>query len=587
MNQLFKLFRYAKPYRWQFFLAILFVVVETGFELFIPMIMADIIDVGLQTGDVAYIARQGVIMAVMALVSLVSGLLYARYAAIAANGFGGALRHAEFEKIQQFSFLNIDHFETSSLITRMTNDVTVIQDAIATGLRPIVRGPSMLILGLFFSFTINTELAMTFVVATPILGIILLFIVRKVAPMYKKLQEAIDDLNIIVEENLQAIRVVKAFVREDYEGMKFDTVNERQKDVAVNTFKYAVLNMPAFQLVMYGTIVMILFFGGNLIFAGEMQVGELTGFLSYVLQIMNSLMMISNVFLMVTRSLASAYRIDEVFEEKLDLYDGTYCGEVEDGSIDFKHVSFKYAKTAKENVLSDVDIHIHSGETIGIIGATGSAKSSLVQLIPRLYDATAGEVKVGGRNVKDYHLETLRDAVAIVLQKNVLFSGTVKENLLWGNESATDEEIENACHTAAVDEFIDTFPDGYETYLDEGGVNVSGGQKQRLCIARALLKHPKIIIFDDSTSAVDTATEARIRDGLAKLSNLTKIIIAQRITSIMHADRIYIIDDGRVVESGTHDELLANSAIYQDLYESQMKGGEEDATRSNRIRQTA
>ncbi len=587
MNQLFKLFRYAKPYRWQFFLAILFVVVETGFELFIPMIMADIIDVGLQTGDVAYIARQGVIMAVMALVSLVSGLLYARYAAIVANGFGGALRHAEFEKIQQFSFLNIDHFETSSLITRMTNDVTVIQDAIATGLRPIVRGPSMLILGLFFSFTINTELAMTFVVATPILGIILLFIVRKVAPMYKKLQEAIDDLNIIVEENLQAIRVVKAFVREDYEGMKFDTVNERQKDVAVNTFKYAVLNMPAFQLVMYGTIVMILFFGGNLIFAGEMQVGELTGFLSYVLQIMNSLMMISNVFLMVTRSLASAYRIDEVFEEKLDLYDGTYCGEVEDGSIDFKHVSFKYAKTAKENVLSDVDIHIHSGETIGIIGATGSAKSSLVQLIPRLYDATAGEVKVGGRNVKDYHLETLRDAVAIVLQKNVLFSGTVKENLLWGNESATDEEIENACHTAAVDEFIDTFPDGYETYLDEGGVNVSGGQKQRLCIARALLKHPKIIIFDDSTSAVDTATEARIRDGLAKLSNLTKIIIAQRITSIMHADRIYIIDDGRVVESGTHDELLANSAIYQDLYESQMKGGEEDATRSNRIRQTA
>ena len=587
MNQLFKLFRYAKPYRWQFFLAILFVVVETGFELFIPMIMADIIDVGLQTGDVAYIARQGVIMAVMALVSLVSGLLYARYAAIAVNGFGGALRHAEFEKIQQFSFLNIDHFETSSLITRMTNDVTVIQDAIATGLRPIVRGPSMLILGLFFSFTINTELAMTFVVATPILGIILLFIVRKVAPMYKKLQEAIDDLNIIVEENLQAIRVVKAFVREDYEGMKFDTVNERQKDVAVNTFKYAVLNMPAFQLVMYGTIVMILFFGGNLIFAGEMQVGELTGFLSYVLQIMNSLMMISNVFLMVTRSLASAYRIDEVFEEKLDLYDGTYGGEVEDGSIDFKHVSFKYAKTAKENVLSDVDIHIHSGETIGIIGATGSAKSSLVQLIPRLYDATAGEVKVGGRNVKDYHLETLRDAVAIVLQKNVLFSGTVKENLLWGNESATDEEIENACHTAAVDEFIDTFPDGYETYLDEGGVNVSGGQKQRLCIARALLKHPKIIIFDDSTSAVDTATEARIRDGLAKLSNLTKIIIAQRITSIMHADRIYIIDDGRVVESGTHDELLANSAIYQDLYESQMKGGEEDATRSNRIRQTA
>lgn len=577
MKQLFKLFRYAIPYRLQFFLAVLFVIVETGFELFIPMVMADIIDVGLSTGDVGYIAEQGVVMAVMALISLVCGMLYARFAAIAANGFGGALRHAEFERIQQFSFLNIDHFETSSLITRMTNDVTVIQDAIATGLRPIVRGPAMLVLGLFFSFSINSELAMTFVVATPILGLILFFIVRKVAPMYKKLQEAIDDLNIIVEENLQAIRVVKAFVREDYEGMKFDTVNDQQRTVAVDTFKYAVLNMPAFQLVMYGTIVMILFFGGNLIFAGKMQVGELTGFLSYVLQILNSMMMISNVFLMVTRSLASAYRIDEVFDEKLDLYDGTYAGEVEDGSIDFDHVSFKYAKSAKENVLSDVDIHIASGETIGVIGATGSAKSSLVQLIPRLYDVTSGMVKVGGRDVKDYHLETLRDAVAIVLQKNVLFSGTVKENLLWGNEKARDEEIKEACHTAAVDEFIDTFPDGYDTYLDEGGVNVSGGQKQRLCIARALLKHPKIIIFDDSTSAVDTATEARIREGLSKLSNLTKIIIAQRITSIMHADRIYIIDDGKVVESGTHEELLAHSTIYQDLYESQMKGGEEDA----------
>lgn len=587
MKQLIKLFRFAKPYRWQFFLAVLFVIVETGFELFIPMIMADIIDVGLQTKDVVYIAQQGIIMAVMALVSLVSGLLYARYASIAANGFGGELRRAEFERIQQFSFLNIDHFETSSLITRITNDVTVIQDAIATGLRPIVRGPAMLILGLLFSFTINGELAMTFVVATPILGIILLGIVSRVAPMYKKLQEAIDDLNIIVEENLQAIRVVKAFVREDYEGMKFDTVNDKQKNVAVDTFKYAVLNMPAFQLVMYGTIVMILFFGGNLIFDGKMQVGELTGFLSYVLQIMNSLMMISNVFLMVTRSLASAYRIDEVFEEELDLSDGTYDGMVKDGSIDFEHVSFKYAKTAKENVLSDVDIHIASGETIGIIGATGSAKSSLVQLIPRLYDATAGIVKVGGRDVKEYHLEPLRDAVAIVLQKNVLFSGTVRENLLWGNEKATDAELIEACHTAAVDEFIDTFPKGYDTYLDEGGVNVSGGQKQRLCIARALLKHPKIIIFDDSTSAVDTATEARIRDGLARLTNLTKIIIAQRITSIMHADRIYIIDDGKVVESGTHDELLMRSAIYQDLYESQMKGGDENAKRSNRVSQTA
>lgn len=577
MKQLIRLFRYAKPYRLQFFLAIFFVIMETGFELFIPMIMADIIDVGLSTGDVGYIARQGIIMAVMALVSLICGLLYARYAAIAANSFGGALRRAEFSKIQQFSFLNIDHFETSSLITRITNDVTVIQDAIATGLRPIVRGPSMLILGLAFSFTINAELAMVFIVATPILALILLGIVTRVAPMYKTLQEAIDDLNIVVEENLQAIRVVKAFVREDYEGMKFDRVNEHQQGVAVDTFKFAVLNMPAFQLVMYGTIIMILWFGGNLIFAGRMQVGELTGFLSYVLQIMNSLMMISNVFLMVTRSLASAFRINEVFEENPDLVDGSFSGDVADGSVNFDHVSFKYAKKAKENVLSDVTMHIASGETIGIIGATGSAKSSLVQLIPRLYDATEGTIEVGHRNVRDYHLNTLRDAVAIVLQKNELFSGTVRENLLWGNENATDEEIRSACHTAAVDEFIDTFPEGYETYLDEGGVNVSGGQKQRLCIARALLKHPKIIIFDDSTSAVDTATEARIREGLSALPKLTKIIIAQRITSIMHADRIYIIDDGRIVASGTHDSLLKDSPIYKDLYDSQMKGGEENA----------
>lgn len=577
MKQLIRLFRYAKPYRLQFFLAIFFVIMETGFELFIPMIMADIIDVGLSTGDVGYIARQGIIMAVMALVSLICGLLYARYAAIAANSFGGALRRAEFSKIQQFSFLNIDHFETSSLITRITNDVTVIQDAIATGLRPIVRGPSMLILGLAFSFTINAELAMVFIVATPILALILLGIVTRVAPMYKTLQEAIDDLNIVVEENLQAIRVVKAFVREDYEGMKFDRVNEHQQGVAVDTFKFAVLNMPAFQLVMYGTIIMILWFGGNLIFAGRMQVGELTGFLSYVLQIMNSLMMISNVFLMVTRSLASAFRINEVFEENPDLVNGSFSGDVADGSVNFDHVSFKYAKKAKENVLSDVTMHIASGETIGIIGATGSAKSSLVQLIPRLYDATEGTIEVGHRNVRDYHLNTLRDAVAIVLQKNELFSGTVRENLLWGNENATDEEIRSACHTAAVDEFIDTFPEGYETYLDEGGVNVSGGQKQRLCIARALLKHPKIIIFDDSTSAVDTATEARIREGLSALPKLTKIIIAQRITSIMHADRIYIIDDGRIVASGTHDSLLKDSPIYKDLYDSQMKGGEENA----------
>ena len=574
MKSLFRLFRYAKAYRFYFVIAILCVIIESAFELIIPMIMANIIDVGLVNKDIEYILYQGILMGILAIISLIFGLLYAKFNAKAANGFGAELRKAEFEKIQEYSFINIDHFDTSSLITRLTSDVTVIQNAISGGLRPITRGPVMLILGLLFSFMINGELVLVFLIATPILAFILFLIVTKVAPKYAILQKAVDKLNIVVEEDLNAIRVVKAFVREDYESLKFDKVNSGLKETTKNTFSKAMLNMPSFQLVMYTTIVFILFFGANLIYVGKMQVGELTGFMSYVLQIMNSLMMISNVFLMMTRSLASAKRINEVFDEKLDLIGGSLNEMPKSGKIDFDHVYFKYASDAREYVLSDIDLHIKAGETIGIIGGTGSAKSSLVQLIPRLYDVSEGKVLIDDVDVKDYDLTKLRDAVSIVLQKNVLFSGTIKENLLWGNKDASDEEIAWAIKASAADEFVYDLKDGLDTYIEEGGTNVSGGQKQRLCIARSLLKRPKIIIFDDSTSAVDTATDSKIQDGLRSIKDMTKIIIAQRINSVMNADRIIILDDGKVAAFDTHEKLLKENEIYKDLYESQMKGGE-------------
>ena len=572
MKDLKILFAYGKPYRKAFVLAVLFVMIETSFELIIPMIMADIIDIGVVNHDVDLILIQGVKMGICALISLVCGLLYARYVGLATNGFGAELRKAEFKKIQEYSFANLDHFDTSSLITRLSSDVSVLQNAISGGLRPMVRGPVMLVLGLGVAFYINAKLALVFLICAPILGLILFAIVKKIAPMYGKLQNALDQVNSTIQENLNAIRVVKAFVRGEYEIEKFERVNQDLKQTAEATFHYAVLNQPAFQLTMYASIVLILWFGGNLIFIGNMKVGELTGFLSYVLQIMNSLMMISNVFLMLTRSLASARRISEIFEEELDLADGDAFASIEHGDIEFRNVSFKYNPKAKQNTLSKINIKIKAGETIGIIGGTGSGKSSLVQLIPRLYDVNEGEVLIDGKNVKEYSLKHLRDAIGMVLQKNVLFSGTIKENLLWGNPQASDEELAWASHVAAVDEFIDNFPHRYETDLGQGGVNVSGGQKQRLCIARALLKHPKVMIFDDSTSAVDSATEARIKEGLASLKAVTKLIIAQRITSIIDADQIIIMEDGRVHAIGKHEDLLANNKIYQEIYYSQQKG---------------
>lgn len=568
-----RLWPYAKKYQRYFLLACACIIGETVFELVIPVLMANIIDVGVANKDTNYIVIQGILMIVCACIAYVLGVLYARFAATAGQGFGAELRKDEFEKVQNFSFANTDHFSTSSLITRLTSDVIIIQNAICNGIRPLVRAPFMLLLALFFTFTINAKLALIFLVSTPILGIGLFVIVKKVGPLYKLMQSSVDNINTVVQENLNAMRVVKSYVREGYESEKFEGMNENLRENSEKAFRTSVWNMPLFQYVMYLTIVSILFFGGQMILAGTMKVGELTGFLSYVLQILNALMMISNVFLMLTRSIASCERIIEVLDEVPDIHDPQNTSEiVENGTIDFHHVYFKYKSTAKEYVLTDIDLHIPAGSTIGILGGTGSAKTSLVQLIPRLYDVSEGEVLVDGRNVKNYSVEHLRDSVGMVLQKNTLFSGTIRENLLWGNKEATDEDIQWACHIACVDEFINQFPDGYETDMGQGGVNVSGGQKQRLCIARALLKKPKVLILDDSTSAVDTATEASIREGLASLKDTTKIIIAQRVSSVQHADQIVILEDGHIHAVGTHDELLAHDHIYQDIYYSQLEG---------------
>ena len=577
MKELKRLLSYLGPYRRDLFLGGLLVLVETAFELVIPVLMADLIDVGVENRDLNYIVVKGVQMGVCAVLALITGLLYARFAARAAYGWGARIREAQYERVQDYAFSNLDRFESSSLVTRMTTDVTVLQNAINGGLRPLVRSPVMLVMGLGLSFWMNARLALIFVVTAPILALILFFVVRKVAPMYGRLQKAMDKLNNVVQEGLTAIRAVKAFVRGEYEEEKFQSVNEELMATSQRTFHFAVLNLPAFQFTMYTAIVLILWFGGGMILGGSLQVGELTGFLSYVLQVMNSFMMISNVFLLLTRSLASAHRIAEVLEEKPALVSPAQpVEEVPDGSVDFERVSFKYHTDAREYALSGVNLHISAGQTVGILGGTGSAKTTLVQLIPRLYDATEGTVRVGGHDVKDYDLTVLRDAVGIVLQKNVLFSGTVRENLKWGDPDADDETLWAACRAACADEFLERMPDGLDTDLGQGGVNVSGGQKQRLCIARALLKKPKILIFDDSTSAVDTATEGKIRGALSKLTGVTKIIIAQRVTSVMHTDLIVILEDGRIHAAGTHKELLEHDPIYQEIYASQMKGGEEN-----------
>lgn len=569
-----RIFSYMKQYKKYACLALLCIAVEAVLELMVPMIMADLIDNGVANGDTAYIYIKGLQMAGCAVLALILGIGSARFSALAGQGLGANIRQAEYEKLQSYSFANIDHFRVSSLVTRLTSDVTNIQNSVSTGMRPFGRSPVMLIFASSVAFTINRTLAFVFFVALPILAVLLIIIIMNVRPLYGRMQNAIDLVNRSIQENLTAIRVVKAYVRGDYEVAKFEEVNANLKKESEKAFGIAVLNMPAMQFVMYGTIISILFIGGHLINAGQLKIGELTSFLSYVLLILNSLMMMSNVFLMMTRSLASASRIVEVLDEKIDITDEQAEDiSVKKGSIEFDHVWFKYKKEAKEYVLSDVSFNIEAGQTIGIIGQTGSAKTTLVSLIPRLYDATKGTVRIDGIDVKKYPMRHLRDAIAVVLQKNTLFSGSLLSNLYWGNENASMEEINEACHIACVDEFLDRLPQGYDTDMGQGGVNVSGGQKQRICIARAILKKPKVLILDDSTSAVDTATEGKIRDGLAKkLPDMTKIVIAQRISSVKHADQIIILDRGKVAAIGTHETLLANNRIYQEIYESQKEG---------------
>ena len=561
------------PYRRDFLLAVLCVAAETSLELFIPMLMAQVVDLGITAGNLRVVLVDGALMLVCAAAALGLGLAYARFSARGSMGLGARLREAEYAHLQTFSFANIDDFEASSLVTRLTTDVTVVQNALVTGTRPLVRGPSALVAGIVYAFVMSPELAVVFCVVVPLLAVAMLSVVARVAPRYRVLQRAMDQLNDALQEDLAAIRVIKAYVREGHVAERFAAVNEHLADTATRTFRTAVLNVPILQGAMYATSVAILLFGGQMILAGTLTVGAFTGFMSYVLQIVNSLMMISNVFLMLARAVTSVERVREVLDEEPTLASPEGAlREVPDGSVVFEHVCFKYAEDAEKDVLSDVCLDIPAGSTVGVLGGTGSGKTTLVQLVARLYDVTSGTVRVGGHDVRAYDLAALRDAVAVVLQKNVLFSGTVRENLAWGDAGATDEQMLEACRLARADEFLDRIG-GLDGELGQGGSGVSGGQRQRLCIARALLKHPRVLILDDSTSAVDMATDASIRENLARLAGVTKIVIAQRVASVMDADKIVVLDDGRVHACGTHEELLATDPIYQEIYESQVGSG--------------
>ncbi|RBP65957.1 ATP-binding cassette subfamily B protein [Alkalibaculum bacchi] len=547
---------------------------EAVFELLIPLVMSYIVDVGIQNRDVEYTIRMGIIMVLLAVVALILGIGAARFAAVAGQGFGAELREAQFKKIQSYSFKNIEKFSTASLITRLTSDVNALQMSVTIGMKILVRSPFMLVFALVIAVTISAKLALVFAVGIPILGISLFLIISRVKPYFTKLQERTDDMNLTVQENLTGIRVVKSFVRQAFEKSKFNKSNEELMKASERAFSLTVLNMPIMQLVIFSTIIAILWFGGNMVSIGELEVGKLTSFLTYVNQILMSLMMLSFIFIMLSRSIACGKRILEVLEEEPEIVDDSiHDYQVENGDVVFENVYFKYDEGSEEYNLTNINLNIKSGQTIGIIGGTGSAKSTLVQLIPRLYEAASGSVKVGGHDVREYKLHTLRDAVAMVLQKNTLFSGTIAENLRWGDEKASDEELRLASKAACAEEFIEKFQDSYDTYIEQGGVNVSGGQKQRLTIARALLKKPKILILDDSTSAVDTATDAKIREAFRKeLKDTTKIIIAQRISSIQDSDQIIVLDDGKIANIGNHEELMKDSEIYRDVYESQQKG---------------
>ena len=557
------------------FLTPFFMILEVLFETLIPLVMASIIDKGVETGDIGHIYRMGALMGVLALMGLYTGVMGGKYGAKASTGFARNLRKAMYTNIQTYSFSNIDKYSTAGLITRLTTDVTNLQNAYQMILRMCTRAPASLICAMTMAFLINAKLASIYLVAVIFLGFFLFIILRKASKCFQEVFQKYDDLNAGIQENISAVRVVKAYVREDYETFKFQKACNRVYELFVKAEKLVVMNMPLMQFTVYSCILGISWLGAKMIVGGNLTTGELMSLLTYCMNILMSLMMLSMVFVMVTMSIASARRVAEIINEKPDLADPENpVTEVPDGSIVFDHVDFSYKKDSAEPVLKDINLTISSGETVGIIGGTGSAKSSLVNLISRLYDVTEGSVKVGGIDVRDYHMESLRNQVAVVLQKNVLFSGTILENLRWGNKNATEEECRHACELACADDFIQRMPRKYETYIEQGGTNVSGGQKQRLCIARALLKKPKILILDDSTSAVDTATDGRIRKAFAEeIPNTTKLIIAQRISSIQNADRIIVMDNGKINGFGTHEELLRTNAIYQDVYYSQTKGG--------------
>lgn len=564
-------------------LTILLSVLEAAFEILIPLRMADLIDQGIEPGEMAAVWKLGTIILVFAVLQLLTGVLSAHVAAKTSVGFSANLRQDMYDNVQTFSFSNIDKFSTASIVTRLTTDVTNIQNAYQMLIRMAVRGPVMLVFSMIVSFRINTTIALIFLAVIPIMALLLLLIIRKVGPLFGRVFRTYDTLNNVVQENVRGIRVVKSFDQEDHEIKKFKGISQSIYEDFAAGERLLAFNSPIMQFFMYACMILISWIGAKAIVASGnsaalgMTTGDLTALFSYATQILMALMMLSMVFTMITISLASAHRIAEGLEEKTDIDNPTGAEmTVRDGSIRFEQVSFAHAAKADKKVLRNIDLSIASGQTVGIIGGTGSSKSSLVQLIPRLYDVSSGRLLLGGVDVRKYDLDVLRNAVAMVLQKNELFSGTIKENLRWGNENATDEEIEEACRLACADEFIQSFPDKYDTYIEQGGANVSGGQKQRLCIARALLKNPKVLILDDSTSAVDTKTDASIQKSFAEfIPDTTKIIIAQRVSSVQHADLIVVMDEGKIVATGRHEELLKTCDIYREVYESQQEGDSE------------
>ena len=573
-----KLLHSVREYKKESFLTPVLVCLEVLMEVLIPLLMANIIDVGIANGDMSYIIRMGVLLVVMAMLALLFGAKAGQMGAIASSGYAKNLRHDIFYKIQDFSFGNIDHFSTSSLVTRMTTDITNVQMAYMLTIRLLARAPIMIVLSLIMTMTINMQIALIMLITVPVLGGALIFIAKKAHPHFVQVFDEYDVLNNTVQENVNAARVVKAYVRADHEVEKFGKVSELVFKLFTKAEKIVAWNSPIMQFMVYAVVIIMVLIGGESIIGGTMQTGELTSVIVYALQILMSLMMVTFVFTMIMIAEASTDRITEVLEEVPEMEDAEDAvTEVANGDVDFEHVNFSYAGEGGNLSLKDVNLHIKSGQVVGIIGGTGSAKSTLVQLIPRLYDVTDGSVKVGGVDVRRYSLEALRDQVSMVLQKNVLFTGSIYENVRWGDENASDGEVQRVCKLAQADNFIQEFPAGYDTMIVEGGNNVSGGQKQRLCIARALLKKPKILILDDSTSAVDTRTDALIRQAFREeIPDTTKIIIAQRISSVEDADLIIVMDNGEINGIGTSEELLKTNDIYREVYESQVKGGEED-----------